>query len=118
MPEGQEWERHWNTLCLSVVTIGTAVIGVALFSADIAEVVTSLPKYCLVVIAIFAYLNMLLIGGRAIYSTPDELARQETSKRQLARNLYGWFMLELLSLAGLLIIDAFASLLQSLAPVL
>lgn len=117
MPDNQEWDRHWNTICLSIVTIATAAAGVALFAADIAEIVTSWTTYSLVAIAILAYLSVLYLGSRAIFTASDELARQGTSKRQLARNLYGWFTLELLVLVGLLIPEAFVSLFQSLGSV-
>lgn len=76
----------------------------------------SWPTYSSVFIAIFAYLSVLFLGSRAICSTSDQLERQGTSKRRIARDLYGWFALELLALVGLLIPEAFASLFQLLEP--
>ncbi len=116
MPDSPEWERHWNTISLGIVTVATAAAGVALFTADVTEIVTSWTTYSLAVIAILAYLSVLHLGSRVIFSTPDELGRRRTTKRRIARNLYGWFVLELLALIGLLIPEAFASLLQLLAP--
>ena len=116
MPDSQEWERHWNTICLGIVTVATAAAGVAFLAADVAEIVTSWATYSLVAIAILAYLSVLFLGSKAIFSTSDELERRGTSKRRIARNLYGWFALELLVLVGLLIPEAFAGLLQLLAP--
>ena len=116
MPDSQEWERHWNTICLGVVTIATAAVGIALFAADVAEVVTSWATYSLAIIAIIAYLNVIYLGGKAIFSTSAELEQKGTSKRGTARNLYRWFVLELLALVGLLIHETLASLLQLLAP--
>ena len=115
-PDSQEWEHHWNTICLGIVTIATAAAGVALFAADIADLVTSWPTYSLVLIAIFAYLSVLLQGNKAICSTSDELEQNGTTKRRIARKLYGWFSLEMLSLIGLLVPEAFAGLLELLAP--
>lgn len=32
-----EPERYWGSICLGIVTIGTAAIGVALFSSDLVD---------------------------------------------------------------------------------
>ena len=69
--------------------------------------------YFLVIIAIITYFIVLYLGGLAIFATSADLERSGTSKRQIVRMLYGFFVLELLTLAGLLIPEAFASLLQS-----
>ena len=116
MSDSQEWERHWNTICLGIVTVATAAVGVALFTADIAEIITSWATYSLVIIAMLAYLSVLFLGTSAIFSTSNELEPRRTTKRRVARNLYGWFTIELLALIGLLIPEAFAGLLQLLAP--
>ena len=116
MPDNQEWERHWNTICLGIVTVATAAVGVAFFTADVAEIVTSWATYSLAAVAILAYLSVLFLGTSAIFSTSDELERQGTSKRRNARKLYVWFTVELLALIGLLIPEAFDGLLQLLAP--
>ena len=116
MPDSQEWERHWNTICLGIVTVATAAVGVALFTADVADIVTSWATYSLAALAILAYLSVLFLGGSAIFATSNELEQQRTTKRGVARNLYGWFTLELLALIGLLIPEAFDGLLQLLAP--
>ena len=115
-PDSQEWERHWNTISLGIVTVATAAVGVALFAADVAEIVTSWATYSLAALAILAYLSVLFLGGSAIFATSNELERQRTTKRGVARNLYGWFTLELLALIGLLIPEAFDGLLQLPAP--
>ena len=44
MPESQEWERHWNTVCLGIITVASAAVGAALFTADLAEFGTSYPR--------------------------------------------------------------------------
>ncbi len=86
------------------------------FASDVTEIVTSWAAYSLVAIVVLAYLNVLYLGSKAIFSTSDELEQQGTTKRRIARNLYGWFALELLALVGLVVPEAFASLLQLLAP--
>ena len=116
MPDSQEWERHWNTICLGIVTVATAAIGVALFTADVAEVVTSWATYSLAAVAVLAYLSVLYLGANAIFSTSHELERQGTSKRRIARSLYGWFALELLALVSSVVPEAFAGLLRLLTP--
>ena len=115
MPDSQEWERHWNTICLGIVTIATAAVGVALFAADAAEVIASWATYSLAAVAVLAYLSVIFLGTNAIFSTSDELEQQGTSKRRMARKLYVWFTLELLALIGLLVLEAFAGLLELLA---
>lgn len=112
--ENDEWERHWNTISLGIVTVATAAVGVALFATDLTETVNSWARYCLVIIAVLTYLRVVYLGGRVIFPTPEYLATQRTSKRQLAFQLYLWFGLELFTLANFLIIDAFAGLLASL----
>ena len=112
--ENDEWERHWNTISLGIVTVATAAVGVALFATDLTETVNSWARYGLVIIAVLTYLRVVYLGGRVIFSTPEYLAIQRTSKRQLALQLYLWFGLELFTLANFLIIDAFAGLLASL----
>ena len=116
---GQDCDRHWSAISLGIVTIATAAIGGALFAIDRTATATSLTTtlvtYSLELIAFFAYLYVLILGGRVIFSTSAEISRQRTSKRDLARTLYVWFFIELLALAGPLIGQAFSRLLQSLA---
>ena len=114
----QDWDRHWSTISLGIVTIATAAIGGALFAIERTATgasLTTLATYSLEVIAIVVYLYVLVLGGRVMFSTSAELSRQGTSKRDLTRTLYVWFFIELFALAGPLIGQAFARLLQSLA---
>ena len=118
MPENPDWERHWNTICLGIVTVATAAIGGAFFAADFTTGSVSLPEYVLTIIAIMTYLIVLIRGGDTIFSSDTDLQKIGTSKRHRARSLYGWFFLELFALAGLLILNAYSSFLQSLQPAL
>lgn len=115
----EDWDRHWSTISLGIVTIATAAIGGGLFAiertATGASLTTTLATYSLEVIAIVVYLYVLILGGRVIFSTSAELSRQRASKRDLTRTLYAWFFIELFALAGPLIGQAFTRLLQSLA---
>ena len=77
MPDNQEWERHWNTICLGIVTIATAAVGVALFTADVVEIVTSWATYSLVIIAILAYLDVIYLGGNASSQRPADSSGRE-----------------------------------------
>ncbi len=52
MREHEEWERHWNTISLGIVTVATAAIGVALFATDLTEAANSWTRYSLVIIAV------------------------------------------------------------------
>ena len=116
MPEDPDWERHWNTICLGIITIATAAIGGALFAADYSATNTSWIEYALTIIAIWTYLLVLLSGADVIFTSEISFQLRGTSKRSRARILYGWFFTEIFALAGLLISDAFASLLQSFGP--
>ena len=108
-----DWERHWSTISLGIVTVATAAIGGAFFAIDVKEIVTSLPTFFLIAIAIAIYLQVLSLGERAIFSTQAELVSQGTSKRRVTRLLYRWFFVELFTIAGLLISQASTGLLQS-----
>ena len=118
----QDCERHWNTIALGIVTVATAAIGGALFVIERAVAPTSLEAtlatYCLELIAIVAYLYVLNLGGRVIFSSSTELHDQRTSKRNLTRLLYSWFFVELFALAGPLIGQAVTGLLESLTTIL
>ena len=115
---GQDCERQWNTIALGIVTVATAAVGGALFVIERAvaptSLATTLATYFLELIALFAYFYVLILGGRVIFSPSAELRAQGTSKRDLARLLYGWFFVELFALAGPLIGHVFTGLLKSL----
>ena len=117
----QDCERHWNTIALGIVTVATAAIGGALFIIERTtapvSLTTTLATYFLELIAIVAYLYVLILARRAIFSTSAQLREQKTSKRSLTHLLYGWFFIELFALAGPLIGLTFVGLLESLQKV-
>ena len=115
MPENPDWERHWNTICLGIVTLATGAVGGALFATDFTTTTgLSLIEYTLTVLAITLYLVVLARGSDAVFSSYQDLIQRGTSKRDKARELYWWFFLELFTLAGLLVADAFSVFLQGI----
>ena len=97
MAEHPNWERHWSTISLGIVTVATAAIGAAFFAIDLTEVVTSLITYFLVVIAISVYLWVLILGGRSIFSTSDEAILLERPNDNSPRHCTAGFSWDYLS---------------------
>ena len=123
-----EAERHWSSVCLGIVTVATAAIGIALFGADIVGV--NIPADArlmpLLVIklgslgALSAYI-ILLVKARSvvIFSVPRQgIARFD--RRRQANLIYILFIAELALLVGLLIaslsLDFLAKPPDSVAP--
>lgn len=120
--------EHWDIMCLGIVTIATAVIGAAVLGSDLEDVVTSRARYSLAIIALLTYLNVLYCSFTAIFSAVRASQTQTSRWPTFLRVLYAstgpkkdrvamvflWFILEMLSLVGLLgVVEAFESLLQS-----
>ncbi len=115
-----EWNRHWNTICMGILTIATAVVGAAFFAADIASVVFAdkgtvyqflqAAKVVTIVVVLATYLRMVTISGYAIFTTPGELERQRTSKRAQTAFVFRGLIIILFGLVALLVIDRFADL--------
>ena len=106
-------ERHLSSICLGIVTVATAAIGVALFTSDLAKVdipVGQNPIWILVVlkvysafIAIMLYIRLLYAAGGIIVPVPAESRRNGLSPQQQAKFVYALFFGELMALIALLI---------------
>ena len=118
-----EPERYWGSICLGIVTIATAAIGVALFSSGLVE--AQIPKggsstgilfgvkLVAAVVAIGFYLAVLYGAGRIIVPAPARLQRDSATTAKRTFRIYLLFIGELLALLLLLVADL---LLNFLAP--
>lgn len=108
-----DWDRQWITICIGIVTIATAAVGVALFSARLADPAVSATSpealillCCRLIIGLFVasiYLTMIRRAEATIFATDFELARAGTNRRESARHIYqGLFRV----LSGLLLLLA------------
>ena len=80
-----QWDRHWNIICLGTITITSAVVGTAFFSANLADLATPANTeiefwwlgYRLLVSVLIGlvYLTMIRRSQEAIFATNFELLR-------------------------------------------
>ena len=106
-------ERHLSSICLGIVTVATAAIGVALFTSDLAKVdIPDIqnPIWILVVlkgysaaIAVVLYVRLLYAAGGIIIPVPAASRRNGFSPQQQAKFVYALFFGELMALIALLI---------------
>ena len=107
--------RYWGSICLGIVTIGTAAIGVALFSSDLVDgqipeggsvpVILFIVKIGSAVLANFFYLAVLYRAGRLIVSASEKLPRNSAATAKRVSWVYALFFCELLALLILLVAD-------------
>lgn len=117
-----ETERYWGTICLGIVTIATAVIGVALFSSGLVDVripeggpLTSIllgVKLVAAVLAIVFYFVALYGASRVIVPAPDRLQRDSATTAKQVLWVYALFVGELLALLVMLFADLFLNFLD------
>ena len=112
-PALSDAERHLSSICLGIVTVATAAIGVALFTSDLANVdipggqdpiwILVVLKVYSAVIAIMLYVRLLHAAGGIIVPVPDGSRRRKFSPQQQAKFVYTLFLGELMALIALLI---------------
>ena len=118
-----EWERHWNTVCLGIITIATATVGAALFASDIASIDLSskeisvqtlqMLKICAVFVVLAVHLWLVETASESIFTSSADLEYRGTSKRAQAAYAFGGFVIILVSLIGLLVLNLTAALLKT-----
>lgn len=121
-----DWDRQWITICLGVLTIASAAVGAALFSAGLVDVTTSavnptalVSLYSRLIVSLFVtaiYLTMVRHAETAIFATDFELARYGTNRRRSVQHIYqGLFLVlfGLLALIGLNVFQDVATLLET-----
>ena len=117
-----ESERYWGSICLGIVTIATAAIGVALFSSGLVDVripeggpLTGIllgVKLVTAVLAIVFYFVALYGASRVIVPSPNRLQRGSVTTAKQVLWVYALFVGELLALVLLLAADLLLNLLH------
>ena len=117
-----ENDRHWGTICLGIVTIATAAIGVALFSSGLvdARVPEGTPmgsillgaKFGSAGLAIGFYLTVMYSASKVIVPAPERLQRDGRTISQQALRVYAYLACQLLALLLMLIANFFLNLLS------
>ncbi len=121
-----EQDSHWGTICLGIVTIATAAIGVALFSSNIldANIPNANPlavafllgvKYGAAAFAVGFYVEILFDASKVIVPAPERLQRDGRTISQQALRVYAYLVCELLALLFMLIANFFLNLLAQTA---
>jgi len=116
-----DWDRHWDTMCLGIITIATAVMGAAFFAADIASIsfaskelearMMEFIKIAPVFIVLLVYLRMVLVARKSIFTASADLERAGTSKREQTAYVFEGFII----IVGLLILLLALNMLTDLA---
>lgn len=112
---GMEWHKHWDTVCTSILAIGTAALGAVVVLSGISD--TPLPgtsaetetpnpadqlKVIVTGLATGAYLILALAAGLVIFVFTSNTGFHSFGKIMAARTVYVCFIVEVLSLAALL----------------
>lgn len=115
-----EWDRHWNTLCLGVVTLAMATVGAAFFaggvadtdlsSSDPAMLILQAAKFVFIFGALLILVRLIGAAGKAIFTSSLDLSREGTSKRALVEYVYIGFTIIVIALVAMLVIDLFVQL--------
>ena len=110
-----EWERHWNTICLGIVTIASAALGTAIFASNPADIdlttkdnwglTLAALKFGLIIIAMVLHMLLVALSGRAIFHTAHSTDAIDKSQRVLF--IYWLFWFEVFVLVVLLTVNLF-----------
>lgn len=118
-----EPERYWGSICLGIVTIATAALGVALFGSGLVDVqipddsatakILNIAKYSSAGLAVGLYLVVLFVARKVIVPATKNLPGDRPTTAERVLWVYALFFGELLALLLLLAADI---LLNLLAP--
>ena len=105
--------RHWDTICLTVVTISTATIGATIVLAGIPDLTpdngtSSIIKAALAFLAAGFHIALTGLTTLVIFSGVDQDSEQRRQRRSLI--VYLLFFIIIILLAGTLIANLFADL--------
>ena len=122
-----DWDRHWNTLCLGIITLATATVGAAFFAGDIVGIEFSpndIRTNVLQVVKIVCYIFILLVlvrmviaGSESIFTPDADLAREGKSKRIQTAYVFEGFILIVVAIAGLLLANLFIDMAAAVAAI-
>ena len=121
-----QWDRHWCTICLGIITLTSALVGAAFFSADLADLsarsgnvfqlMWALYRLIIIVMIIAVYVTMIERAMDAIFSTGFELAVRRTTRREAVRNVYFGMIIVIIGLLGLVFFQFVGGLSALQAP--
>ena len=93
-----DWDKLWVIVCLGIVTIASASVGAAFFSASLADLSTPAVGiaslvwlWCRLIGVLFVVAIYLTLIGRAevaMFATEIELARIGLNRRQATKYVY------------------------------
>ena len=116
-----ESDRHWDALCIGIVTIATAALGTVIFVADIYNVsatsagrpISELTKVGFAGLAIILYLAMTMMSGVAIFFADRYDETKPDAKRRLTFVVYALFVAEVFTLSILLAVNVIMDIVTS-----
>ncbi len=119
-------DKLWVTVCLGIVTISSAAVGAAFFSAGlvdftVAEIdATSLAwlswKFIGAILVAAIHWNMLRRADTAMFATDFDLAKMGTNRRQAVRQIFNGLFFVLFGLLWLVALNVVEDLSISLNP--
>ena len=120
-------DKLWVTICLGIVTISSAAVGVAFFSAGLADLTiteidgTSLAwlvwKFAGVLMVVAVYWHMLRRAEIAMFVTDFDLAKMGTNRREAVRHIFNGLFFVLFGLLLIVALNTIQDLSASLNPV-
>ena len=115
-----QWDMHWNTLCLGIVTLAVATVGAAFFgggvantdlsSSDLAVQMLQVTKIVFIFGALLVLIRLISAAGKTVFTSSLDLSREGTSKRAMVAYVYVGFEIIVTALIGILVIDLFLQL--------
>ena len=116
----EDWDRHWNTLCLGILTLATATVGAAFFAGGVANIdlssndhdiqILQATKFIFIFGALLVLIRLVGAASKAIFTSSPALEHEGTSKRAQTEYVYLGFTLIIMALIALLVIDFFTGL--------
>lgn len=119
-------DKLWVTVCLGIVTISSAAVGAAFFSAGLADLTvenidaTSLAwllwKFIGAILVVAIHWNMLRRAETAMFATDFDLAKTGTNRREAVRQIFNGLFFVLFGLLLIVALNTMQDLSVSLNP--
>lgn len=116
----EDWDRHWNTLSLGILTLATATVGAAFFAGGVANIdlssndpgiqILQAIKFVFIFGALLVLIRLVGAASKAIFTSSPDLEQEGTSKRTQTAYVYLGFTPIIMALVALLVIDFFTNL--------
>ena len=117
METQSDWSRHWDTLCLGVITLATAALGVAIFGVDFSELAgksavaiswVSLVSTFGISFAIVVYALVVGTGLLPVFFFNGSHFRDVDNKRRVTSIVYVLFLLQVFAVGVVMIANIWA----------